>query len=134
MTFNQLLKYGRSEKKRPQRQPFQMKPQISAICVKVRTKNPKKPNSANRATAIVVFNDKFRLNGKNVVIKKRLNVAIHGEKALASVNEHGKVIITSGGFQDVPGVKNFQLLRGVKDCIAPERSKKRSVYGVDKKK
>jgi small subunit ribosomal protein S12 len=134
MTFNQLLKHGRSEKKRPKKQPFTRKPQISAICVKVRTKTPKKPNSANRATAIVVFNDKVRLNGKNMVIKKRLNVAIHGEKALASVNEHGKVIITSGGFQDVPGVKRFQILRGVKDCVAPERNKGRSVFGVKKKK
>ena len=73
-------------------------PQLRATCKKVGTKNPTKPNSANRAYARVVLSN-----------KKEITVFIPGEKH--SLQEYSSVLISGTGAQDLPGV-NYHVVRG----------------------
>ena len=82
---------------------------------------PKKPNSANRATARVVL--------KN---KKEITVYIPGEKH--NLQEYSSVLISGGGAQDLPGVK-YHVIRGHGDTEGvKDRKQGRSLYGAKKAK
>lgn len=119
-TLNQLLKKPRVKiKSKIQNTLLNSNPQRKAVCVRVYTTNPKKPNSAERKVA------KVRLsNGKYTI------GYIPGE--LHNLQEHSVVLIRGGRIKDLPGVR-YQFIRGKYDLQAvQQRAKSRSKYGCKK--
>lgn len=130
-TVNQLIKNGRKPKHHRKNAPaLRGNPQVSGICTKVYTVNPKKPNSANRH-----------------VCRVRLS---NGEEVIAYVpgidhnlQEHSSVLLRGGRVKDLPGVK-YKVIRGALDCapVRPyscnagvqPRNRSRSKYGVKRPK
>lgn len=94
-------------------------PQKKGVCLKVFTRKPKKPNSAQRKVA------KVRLSDKSVV-----QVYIMGEGH--PLKEHSIVLIRGGRTPDLPGV-NYKCIRGKYDLPGVfNRKTSRSKYGVAK--
>ena len=120
-TIKQILKFPRKQIKKTNKNKtfLESSPQRKAVCVKVYTTNPKKPNSAERKVA------KVRLsNGKYLI------GYIPGEKH--NLQEHSLVLIRGGRVKDLPGV-HYQFVRGVYDLHAVQnRSSSRSKYGCTK--
>jgi small subunit ribosomal protein S12 len=87
------------------------------VCVQVKTKTPKKPNSALRKVAWV------RLSTGQEVI-----AYIGGEGH--NLQEHSIVLVRGGRVRDLPGVR-YHIVRGVYDT-APVKDRKqgRSKYGA----
>ena len=121
-TLNQLL--SKSRKKRCsfnkavslKNNPFQR-----GVCLKIYSKSPKKPNSANRKVADIRL-----FNGNQVV------ASIGGETH--NLQEHSLVLVRGGRCADLPGVRQ-RLVRGVYDLTGlPSRVKSRSKYGSSKQK
>ena len=92
-------------------------PQKRGVCVQVKTKTPKKPNSALRKVAWV------RLSTGQEVI-----AYIGGEGH--NLQEHSIVLVRGGRVRDLPGVR-YHIVRGVHDS-APVKDRKqgRSKYGA----
>ena len=119
-TLNQLLRKRRTKiKSKIQKTILNCNPQKKAVCVRVYTTNPKKPNSAERKVA------KARLsNGKYII------GYIPGE--LHNLQEHSVVLIRGGRVKDLPGV-HYQFIRGKYDLQPVQnRFKARSKYGCKK--
>ena len=119
-TLKQLLKTSRQKPKtKNQKSLLNLCPQKKAICIRVYTTSPKKPNSAERKVA------KVRLsNGKCLI------GSIPGETH--NLQEHSVVLIRGGRIKDLPGVR-YQFVRGVYDLHSvSKRSKSRSKYGCKK--
>nr|WDA66144.1 ribosomal protein S12 [Lithothamnion corallioides] len=117
-TLHQLLKTPRKKQKtKNKKQILNHCPQKKAICVRVYTTSPKKPNSAERKVA------KVRLsNGKFLI------GYIPGEGH--NLQEHSVVLIRGGRVKDLPGVR-YQFIRGVFDLQSVQnRQKSRSKYGT----
>lgn len=123
-TINQLCSQKRSLKKHKVRVkalggfPFK-----KGVCLKVFTVKPKKPNSAIRKVAKVLLSN-----------KKRVTIAIPGIGH--KLQEHSTVLVRGGRANDLPGV-HYKAVRGRLDFSMYEvfeRKKKRSKYGVSKKK
>jgi small subunit ribosomal protein S12 len=133
VTFNQLAKTKkiRVEKPRQIKSPrMESAPQRKAICLRVYTTTPKKPNSATRKVAKVHI----------TATKRETIVYIPGEGH--ALQKHSQVLIRGGRVPDLPGVK-YHILRYKMDFHTPEtlkygarRSSRRSKFGVrrDKKK
>lgn len=121
-TMNQLVKQGRSRKKMKSKSPaLQSCPQKRGVCVQVKTKTPKKPNSALRKVAWV------RLSTGQEVI-----AYIGGEGH--NLQEHSIVLVRGGRVKDLPGVR-YHIVRGCLDCApVKDRKKSRSKYGAKKPK
>lgn len=119
-TIHQLLKKPRRPKPQKTSKNLLNKcPQKKAICVRVYTTNPKKPNSAERKVAKVYLS-----NGKYLI------GYIPGEGH--NLQEHSVVLIRGGRVKDLPGVR-YQFIRGVFDFQAVcNRAKSRSKYGTKK--
>ena len=97
-------------------------PQRSAVCTKILTISPKKPNSANRRVC------KVRL----IKSKQNFTVKIPGEGH--NLQQHSTVLIRCGRSRDLIGVRNIAI-RGKYDLNAvANRSTSRSIYGVKKTK
>lgn len=97
-------------------------PQQSAVCIKVLTLSPKKPNSANRRICKV----------KLVKTKQSLIAKIPGENH--ALQQHSTVLIRGGRSRDLIGVKNVAI-RGKFDLAAVfDRKTSRSIYGVKRSK
>ena len=95
-------------------------PQKKAICLKLLTLSPKKPNSANRRVA------KIRLIGNN----ERLTAKIPGESH--NLQQHSIVLIHGARVRDLIGV-SYSVIRGKFDLLGvSNRKTKRSLYGVKK--
>nr|WEL36007.1 ribosomal protein S12 [Phaeocystis rex] len=95
-------------------------PQQSAICLKVLTVSPKKPNSANRRVCKI----------KTIKTKKTLLAKIPGEGH--SLQQHSTILVRRGRSRDLIGVKNVAI-RGKFDLSAVfGRLSSRSVYGIKK--
>ena len=76
-------------------------PHKKGVCLRIFTKSPKKPNSANRKVA------KLRLsNGRKVIA--------HIPGIGHNLQEHSIVLIRAGRTQDLPGVK-YKIVRGKYD-------------------
>jgi small subunit ribosomal protein S12 len=121
-TLNQLVKpqTKRLPKKRRSKAPaLKNSPQCQAVCLRVYTTKPKKPNSALRKVA------KIRLSNKSRVI-----AYIPGEGH--TLQEHSVVMVRGGRVKDLPGVR-YHLVRGMLD-FAPVKNRKqaRSKYGTKK--
>lgn len=124
-TLNQVLKHKRKLKKRRSKSPSLGKnPQKKGVCVKVYTTSPKKPNSAVRKIAKVVFTS----NQKSII------GYIPGQGH--NLQKFSNVLVRGGKTQDLPGVR-YKLMRGCLDFDHKEtikRKNRRSKYGVPKPK
>jgi len=99
-------------------------PQKRAVCLRLTTMSPKKPNSANRRIAkafLTRFNKRFNIN-----------VKIPGEKH--NLQQHSTILIKSGRVRDLIGISNVAI-RGKLDLFGvANRKTSRSVYGVKSQK
>ena len=134
-TFNQLVRTGRSTKVTKSTAPAlqkgfdslknkatdQSSPQKRGVCTYVKTKTPKKPNSALRKVARVRLS-----NGIEVTSY------IPGEGH--NLQEHSVVLIRGGRVRDLPGVR-YHIIRGALDASGvANRMQSRSKYGAKKAK
>lgn len=121
-TIQQLVRQPRAPKKRRSKSPaLKNCPQRRGVCLQVKTKTPKKPNSALRKVAWV------RLSTGQEVI-----AYIPGEGH--NLQEHSIVLVRGGRVKDLPGVR-YHIVRGTLDCAAvKDRKKSRSKYGAKRPK
>ncbi len=129
-TFAQIArKLQREKKKRNVPVPaLNKKPQRKAVCVKVFTTTPRKPNSALRKVARVRY--KIVCSGEKEKVSKFVITYIPGEGH--NLKEYSAVWFRGGRTQDLPGLK-YKLMRGKGD-FEPlmKRKTARSKYGVKK--
>ena len=119
-TINQLIRKPRGEKPTRNKVPaLQGSPQKRAVCTRVYTTTPKKPNSALRKVA------KVRLtNGFEAL------TYIPGEGH--NLQEHSVVLIRGGRVKDLPGVR-YKIIRAALDTSGVnDRRQGRSKYGAKK--
>ncbi|MBN1914309.1 MAG: 30S ribosomal protein S12 [Parachlamydiales bacterium] len=121
-TINQLIRSGRTKKSKRKKSPaLQRSPQKRGVCLQVKTKTPKKPNSALRKVAWVRLS-----NGQEVI------AYIPGIGH--NLQEHSIVLVRGGRVKDLPGVR-YHIVRGALDCTAVQnRKQSRSKYGAKKPK
>lgn len=121
-TINQLIRKGRGQKSRRKKSPALQKcPQRRGVCLQVKTKTPKKPNSALRKVAWVRLS-----NGHEII------AYIGGEGH--NLQEHSIVLVRGGRVKDLPGVR-YHIVRGTLDTAAVKNRKQgRSLYGAKKPK
>src|SRR6478609_1721193 len=121
-TINQLVRQPRRPKKKRSKSPALQKcPQRRGVCVQVKTKTPKKPNSALRKVAWV------RLSTGQEVI-----AYIPGEGH--NLQEHSIVLVRGGRVKDLPGVR-YHIVRGTLDAVGVDgRRRSRSKYGAKRPK
>jgi len=120
-TLSQLYKSSPRipKKKKGSKTSLGGNPFKKAVCLRVYTQSPKKPNSANRAVA------KVRLS-RGI----QLVAAIGGEGH--RLQEHSVVLVRGGRSKDLPGVRHH-LVRGALDLAGVARRKQgRSKYGTPK--
>ncbi len=121
-TINQLVRSPRVSVKRKSKVPALCgAPVQRAVCLKVYTTTPRKPNSALRKVA------KVRVSNGMVV-----TVYIPGEGH--NLQEHSVVLIQGGGAKDLPGVR-YHVVRGTLDTTGvKDRKQSRSIYGAKRPK
>src|SRR5580765_5428271 len=121
-TVNQLIRKPRGSKPKRNKVPaLQQCPQKRAVCTRVYTTTPKKPNSALRKVA------KVRLTKGFEVISY-----IGGEGH--NLQEHSVVLIRGGRVKDLPGVR-YHTVRGSLDAAGvTKRRQSRSKYGAKRPK
>ena len=121
-TVNQLIRKPRGSKPKRNKVPaLQQCPQKRAVCTRVYTTTPKKPNSALRKVA------KVRLTNGFEVISY-----IGGEGH--NLQEHSVVLIRGGRVKDLPGVR-YHTVRGSLDAAGvTKRRQSRSKYGAKRPK
>lgn len=119
MTITQRLRSNKHKKKIKIKSPALLScPQKKAVCVKLFTVSPKKPNSARRKVAKVNIFSLF----------KELTVYIPGENH--RLQQFGIVLIRGGRTQDVPGLR-YKVIRGKYDMRGVDtRQNSRSKYGA----
>jgi len=120
VTYNQLQKKIRKEKKRKTKVPaLDCNPQKKGVCIKIFSQTPKKPNSALRKVARI-----------RLVSKKKIIAYIPGEGH--TLQEFSTVLMRGGRVKDLPGVK-YHLIRGKYDFLGlKNRKQARSKYGTKK--
>ena len=121
-TINQLIRKPRGEKPKRNKVPaLQGCPQKRAVCTRVYTVTPKKPNSALRKVA------KVRLTNGYEALSY-----IPGEGH--NLQEHSVVLIRGGRVKDLPGVR-YHIIRGTLDAVGvANRKQSRSKYGAKRPK
>ena len=121
-TISQLIRKGRKHKAKKNKVPhLRGCPQKRAVCTRVYTVTPKKPNSALRKVARV-----------RLTTGEEATAYIPGEGH--NLQEHSVVMIRGGGPKDLPGLR-YTILRGVLDCAGVEKRKQsRSRYGAKRAK
>ncbi|MBE6637149.1 MAG: 30S ribosomal protein S12 [Ruminococcaceae bacterium] len=134
-TFNQLVKYGRSEKAYKSKSPVLQHgfnslsgkqtdlsaPQKRGVCTKVTTTSPKKPNSALRKIA-------------RVRLTNGLEATTYIPGIGHNLQEHSVVLIRGGRVRDLPGVR-YHIIRGTLDAQGvANRKQSRSKYGAKRAK
>ena len=121
-TINQLVRNGRlNVPAKSKSRALDACPQKRAVCTRVYTTTPKKPNSALRNVA------KVRLtNGIEVI------AYIPGEGH--NLQEHSIVLVRGGRVKDLPGVR-YTIVRGALDTAGVNnRKQSRSKYGSKRPK
>jgi len=121
-TVQQLVRLGRERKRKKSKAPdLEAAPQKRAVCMRVFTQTPKKPNSALRKVARVRLT-----NGHEV------NAYIPGVGH--SLQEHSVVLVRGGRVKDLPGVR-YHIVRGTLDSTGvTDRHQSRSKYGAKRPK
>ena len=123
LTTKQLcINYTRIRKIHKVKTPsLEQNPQKKAVCIKVYTRTPKKPNSALRKVSKVKFS-----NGCKV------EAYIPGEGH--NLQQYSVVLVRGGRVPDLPGVK-YKIVRGILDLQGvQQRRQSRSKYGTKKRK
>jgi small subunit ribosomal protein S12 len=135
LTFNQLVKQGRKTAKKKSKSPVlqkglnslkdrelpQSSPQKRGVCTYVRTKTPKKPNSALRKIA-------------RVRLSNRMEATCYIPGEGHNLQEHSVVLIRGGRVRDLPGVR-YHIIRGTLDTAGvAKRGQARSKYGAKRPK
>lgn len=121
-TINQLIRKGRKVVKYKTKSPaLQGCPQKRGVCLQVKTRTPKKPNSALRKIARVRLTNHMEITAY-----------IPGEGH--NLQEHSIVTIRGGRVKDLPGVR-YHIIRGTLDTSGVEgRRRSRSKYGMKRPK
>ncbi len=121
-TVNQLIKYGRQNKKKRSNAPhLNACPQKRGVCLRVYTTTPKKPNSALRKVTRIRLTNSIEVTAY-----------IPGEGH--NLQEHSIVLIRGGRVKDLPGVR-YHVIRGTLDTASVNKRKHgRSKYGTKKPK
>jgi len=134
-TMNQLVKHGRSNKKRKPNAPVlkygmnmikrkqteQDAPQKRGVCTRVGTTTPKKPNSALRKYA-------------RVRLSNGMEVTCYIPGIGHNLQEHSVVLIRGGRVPDLIGVR-YHVIRGTLDTAGVQnRNQGRSKYGAKRPK
>ena len=121
-TINQLIRKGRKVIKEKKKAPaLQACPQRRGVCLQVKTRTPKKPNSALRKITRVRLTNKMEVTAY-----------IPGEGH--NLQEHSIVTIRGGRVKDLPGVR-YHIIRGTLDASGVDaRRQGRSKYGAKKPK
>ena len=132
-TLGQLCKKNTTRKpkyRKNRSKTLQGCPQKKAICVRVYTMSPKKPNSARRRVARVTLFYRKRNKHRLLFFRKQITAHIPGEGH--SLQQHSVVLLRGGRVKDLPGVK-CRIVRGIYD-LGPvaNRKKGRSRYGTPK--
>mmetsp|Transcript_60629 Transcript_60629/g.100682 ORF Transcript_60629/g.100682 Transcript_60629/m.100682 type:complete len:125 (+) Transcript_60629:1066-1440(+) len=120
--ISQLLHHPRQKKTVRNRVGLKLasNPQKKAVCLKLLTVAPKKPNSANRRVAKVALTHTGLL----------LTVKIPGEKH--TLQQHSSILVRGGRCRDLIGVR-LKAVRGKYDLSGVAgRKSSRSLYGVRK--
>jgi len=121
-TISQLVRKGRRKARRKTNSPaLQRCPQRRAVCTRVYTSTPKKPNSALRKVA-------------RVRLTNGMEVTTYIPGVGHNLQEHAIVLIRGGRVKDLPAVR-YHLIRGSLDTMGVEgRRQGRSKYGAKKPK
>ena len=121
-TVNQLIRKPRGSKPKRNKVPaLQECPQKRAVCTRVYTTTPKKPNSALRKVARVRLTSGIEVTAY-----------IPGEGH--NLQEHSMVLVRGGRVKDLPGVR-YKIIRGSLDTQGVRNRKQaRSRYGAKKEK
>ena len=121
-TINQLIRKRRVYIKGKSKSPaLEGSPQKRGVCLQVRTRTPKKPNSALRKIARVRLSNHYEVTAY-----------IPGEGH--NLQEHSIVMIRGGRVKDLPGVR-YHIIRGTLDASGVEaRRRGRSKYGAKRPK
>lgn len=121
-TINQLIRKKRQKNPKRNKSPaLSACPQRRGVCLQVKTKTPRKPNSALRKVAWVRLS-----NGQEVI------AYIPGEGH--NLQEHSIVLVRGGRVKDLPGVR-YHIVRGSLDTAAvKDRKQSRSKYGAKRPK
>jgi small subunit ribosomal protein S12 len=117
----QLIRSPRVQKLNNIKSPkLKKNPQKRAVCLRVLTISPKKPNSANRRV--------IKANLSHYSLK--LTAKIRGESH--NLQQHSTVLIHGASVHDLIGV-NYSAIRGKYDLFGViNRKSKRSLFGVKK--
>lgn len=119
MTFNQLQQRSPRIPKlhNTRRRDLECSPQKKATCLKVFITTPRKPNSARRKVARVLFTNYYRVTAYIPGIGHNLQ-------------KHSVVIVRGGRVKDLPGVR-YTIIRGKYDLQRlSNRTNSRSKYGT----
>lgn len=121
-TIQQLIRFKRKKIQAKTKSPaLKFCPQKRAICIRVYTTTPKKPNSALRKVTRV------RLSSGTEVTAYIPGIG-------HNLQEHSVVLIRGGRVKDLPGVR-YHVIRGSLDCASVKNRKQgRSKYGTKKPK
>lgn len=121
-TSQQLIRSKREKIKKKIKSPaLKFCPQKKAICTRVYTTTPKKPNSALRKVS-------------RVRLSSGLEVTAYIPGIGHNLQEHSVVLIRGGRVKDLPGVR-YHIIRGCLDAASVKNRKNgRSKYGVKKPK
>lgn len=121
-TIQQLIRFKRKKIHQKTKSPaLKFCPQKRAICTRVYTTTPKKPNSALRKVTRV------RLSSGTEVTAYIPGIG-------HNLQEHSVVLIRGGRVKDLPGVR-YHVIRGSLDCASVKNRKQgRSKYGTKKPK
>lgn len=118
-TLNQIIRKPRKDKNKIKKSSLDRNPQKKGVCLRLFTREPKKPNSAKRKLA------KVKLSNNEII-----DAYIPGEGH--SLQEHAIVLVRGGRTKDLPGVK-YKCVRGVYDLLPViNRKNARSKYGAKK--
>lgn len=119
-TIQQLIRTKRKVLKKKSKSPaLKLCPQKRAICTRVYTTTPKKPNSALRKVT-------------RVRLSSGLEVTAYIPGIGHNLQEHSVVLIRGGRVKDLPGVR-YHIIRGSLDSAGVKNRKQgRSKYGAKK--
>lgn len=120
-TLSQIIRLPRvRKKKKSMSSKLKGNPQKKAVCLRVLTISPKKPNSANR-----------RVVKANIIhYKTKLTAKVPGEAH--NLQQHSTILVRGARVRDLIAV-SYSTIRGKLDLSGVvNRKTKRSLYGVKK--
>jgi small subunit ribosomal protein S12 len=120
-SISQVISSPRTLKLKKTKTPkLKKNPQKKAVCLKILTISPKKPNSANRSVAKINLSQ----------YKTKLTAKIPGENH--NLQQHSTILIKGARVKDLIAV-SYKAIRGKYDLLGVvNRKTRRSLYGVKK--